>query len=171
MNNKLKAFWFKYYVYIVLLFSIIIVLAIRTMQIEEKLLALFAPFAGIALTAIYFVQKQKLEEMKLFKELFTEFNERYARQNDKLSDIKSSKIINSDELNKILDDYFNLCSEEYLFYKEGRIHNEAWGSWCRGMKEHLSSDVINSYWEKAQKENSYYGLTTAVIDKGAKIKT
>lgn len=171
MNNKLKACWFKYYVLIVLLFSIIIALKIPTMQIEEKFLALFAPFAGIALTAIYFVQKQKLEEMKLFKDLFTEFNKRYDRLNDKLSDIKSSKIINSDELNKTLDDYFNLCSEEYLFYKEGRIHNEAWGSWCRGMKEHLSNDVIKAYWEKAQKENSYYGLTTAVIDKGAKIKT
>jgi hypothetical protein len=39
------------------------------------------------------------------------------------------------------------------------------------MKEHLSNDIIKAYWEEAQKENSYYGLTTAVIDKGAQIKT
>jgi hypothetical protein len=39
------------------------------------------------------------------------------------------------------------------------------------MKEHLSNDVIKAYWKEAQKENSYYGLTTAVIDAGAEIKT
>lgn len=151
MNNKLKAFWFKYYVFIVLFFLMIIAFSILSMQVGDNPLALFATFAGIALTAIYFVQKQKLEEMKLFKDLFTEFNESYARLNEKLSDIKSNKIVDSNELNKILDDYFNICSEEYLFYKEGRIHNEVWGSWCRGMKEHLLNDVISAYWEKAQK--------------------
>jgi len=140
------------------------------MRVRDPL-ASFATFSGVALTTIYFVQKQKLEEMKLFKDLFTEFNTRYECQNEQLADIKANKIKGSDDINKVLDDYFNLCSEEYLFYKEGRIHNEAWGSWCRGMKEHLSNDVIKAYWKEAQKENSYYALTTAVIDAGAKIKT
>lgn len=170
MNNKLKAFWFKCYWYIVLsLLLIIIVFLIRAHQTEINLLV---SSAGIALSFIYFTQKQKLEEIKLFKDLFTEFNKRYALQNEKLSDIKSNKNkIAPDERNKILDDYFNICAEEYLFFKEGRIHNEVWGSWCRGMKEHLSNDIINAYWEKAQKENSYYGLISEVIEKGAKIKT
>ena len=75
------------------------------------------------------------------------------------------------DTNKILDDYFNLCAEEYLFYRESRILNLVWGAWCRGMKEHLSDNVINEYCEKAQRENSYYGLTTKVIEKGATIKT
>lgn len=172
MNNKLKAFWFKHYVIIVLLvFLVSIVISLLTTKAEGNLLTQSATFAGIALSAIYFVQKQKLEEMKLFKELFTEFNEKYARQNENISDIKSNNKMDLDERNKILDDYFNICAEEYLFYKEGRIHNEVWGSWCRGMKEHLSNDIIKAYWEEAQKENSYYGLTTAVIDKGAQIKT
>ena len=172
MNNKFRAFWFKYYVYVVLvMLAMIIAFSILTMPIANNPLASYATFAGLALTTIYFVQKQKLEEMKLFKDLFTEFNQRYDCLNGKLSDIRSNKIRDPDKVNKILDDYFNLCSEEYLFYKEGRIHNEAWGSWCRGMKEHLSNDAFNAYWEKAQKENSYYGLTTVVIAKGAKIKT
>ena len=142
-----------------------------TGQVGDNPLALFATFAGIALTTLYFVQKQKLEEIKLFKDLFTELNFRYDRLNGKISDIKSKKITDSDEINKILDDYFNICSEEYLFYKEGRIHNQVWGAWCRGMKEHLSDDVINAYWKKAQKENSYYGLTTEIIEKCTRIKT
>lgn len=170
MNNKVKAFWFKYYVFIVPVILVTITAAIIIMRVRDPL-ALFATFSGVALTTIYFVQKQKLEEMKLFKDLFTEFNTRYECQNEKLADIKANKINGSDDINKVLDDYFNLCSEEYLFYKEGRIHNEAWGSWCRGMKEHLSNDVIKAYWKEAQKENSYYGLTTAVIDAGAEIKT
>ena len=122
-------------------------------------------------TALYFVQKQKLEEIKLFKDLFAEFNCRYDRLNGKISDIKSKKITDSDQITKILDDYFNLCSEEYLFYKEGRIHNLVWGAWCRGIKEHLMDNIINAYWEKAQIENSYYGLTTEVIEEGTRIKT
>jgi hypothetical protein len=92
MNNKLKVFWFKHYVIIVLLsFIVSIVTSILTTKVEANLLTQSATFAGIALSAIYFVQKQKLEEMKLFKELFTEFNEKYARQNDNISDIKSKK--------------------------------------------------------------------------------
>ena len=173
MNNKLKEFWFKYYVFIVLFFLLLIIVAfsILTVQVGDSSLASFATFAGIALTTIYFVQKQKLEEIKLFKDLFTEFNVRYDHLNGKITDIKSKQIADPDEINKILDDYFNICSEEYLFYKEGRIHNQVWGSWCCGMKEHLSDAVINSYWKKAQKENSYYGLTTEIIEKGTKIKT
>jgi len=171
MNSKFKAFWFKYYVLIVLSLLIILAVSILKWPVGDNPLALFATFAGIALTTIYFVQKQKLEEIKLFKDLFTEFNERYDCLNGKISDIKSKAISDSDEINKILDDYFNICSEEYLFYKEGRIYNEVWGVWCRGMYEHLSNDVINAYWNKAQKENSYYGLTNEVIKKGTKIKT
>ncbi len=173
MNNGLKEFWFKYYVLIVLFSLLLITVAfsILTVQSGDSSLASFATFAGIALTTIYFMQKQKLEEIKLFKDLFTEFNARYDRLNAKISDIKSKKIDDSNAINKILDDYFNICSEEYLFYKEGRIHNQVWGSWCRGMKEHLSDAVINSYWDKEQKENSYYGLTTEIIEIGAKIKT
>ena len=70
MNNKLKEFWFKYYVFIVLFFLSLIIAAfsILTVQVGDSYLASVATFAGIALTTIYFVQKQKLEEIKLFKD-------------------------------------------------------------------------------------------------------
>jgi hypothetical protein len=167
MNNNIKGFWFKYYVLIVL-FILGSLTTYIVINFKDPLPSV-ATLLGVALTTIYFVQKQKLEEIKLFKELFTEFNARYECLNDKLADIKDEKINDSRSRDKILEDYFNLCSEEYLFYKEGRIHNAVWGSWCRGMKEHLSNDTIKKYWERAQKENSYYGLTTDVIETGAKI--
>lgn len=132
-------------------------------------------FAIGAFSAVFLIQKQKLEETRLFKELFLEFNSRYDRLNDKITDIKA-KITDikaeespceKQQREKTLDDYFNLCAEEYLFYEEGRILKPVWGAWCRGMKEHLKAKPIQDYWQKAQEENSYYGLTTAVIDKGA----
>lgn len=168
MNNKFKKFWFKHYVWVILA-SLLISVFIIIFNIEKPLTSL-ATLTGIALSTIYFVQKQKLEEIKLFKELFTEFNERYDKLNDKIEDIKSKIITDSGEIHKKLDDYFNLCSEEYLFYNEGRIHNLVWRSWCRGMKEHLSNDIIKGYWEKAQNEDSYYGLTSEIIEKGANLK-
>jgi len=94
-----------------------------TVPVTDKPFALLATSTGIALTTIYFVQKQKLEEIRLFKDLFTEFNERYDCLNGKIADIKSKKITDLAETNKILDDYFNLCAEEYLFYREDRILN------------------------------------------------
>jgi hypothetical protein len=120
MNNNIKGFWFKYYVLIVLVL-IGFLTAYIIMNFKDPLPSI-ATLSGVALTTIYFVQKQKLEEIKLFKELFTEFNARYECLNDKLTDIKDDKIDDSRLTNKILEDYFNFCSEEYLFYKEGRIH-------------------------------------------------
>lgn len=126
-------------------------------------------FAIALLSAIFLTQKQKLEEIRLFSELFTEFTKRYDNLNGRIATIKSQKPPDQDKIEQILDDYFNLCAEEYLFYKEGRILDSVWGNWCRGMEEHLKSDIIRNYWEKEQKENSYYGLSTVVIENGAKI--
>lgn len=127
-------------------------------------------FAIAMLSAIFLTQKQKLEEIRLFNELFTEFTKRYDNLNGRIATIKSQNPPSQDEIDKILDDYFNLCAEEYLFYKEGRILDSVWGAWCRGMKEHLKNKNIQGYWEKAQEENSYYGLRTVVIENGAKIQ-
>lgn len=128
-------------------------------------------FAVGVLSAIFLIQKQNLEETRLFSELFTKFNSRYDDLNDKITDIKSEKPPIPQQIEKTLDDYFNLCAEEYLFYEEGRILDSVWTAWCRGMKEHLKTDTIRAYWKNAQKENSYYGLTTEAIERGARIQT
>lgn len=123
---------------------------------------------GIYLSLIFFFQKQNLEELRVFKELFTEFNNRYDNLNDKLVDIANGTLT-GDDAKKVLDDYFNLCSEEYLFYSKGLIISEAWGSWCRGIKENLNIKAVKDYWSVSQNEESYYGLTTEVINEGSKL--
>jgi hypothetical protein len=85
------------------------------------------------LAFIYFVQQQKLAETSLFKELFTEFNQRYDSLNEKLVALRGETSELTPEKKGIVLDYFNLCAEEYLFYKEGYIYPEVWTAWCRGM--------------------------------------
>jgi len=122
---------------------------------------------GIFLSVLFFIHKQYLEELRAFKELFTDFNRRYNKLNDELLDIAEEKRTGSDA-QKTLDDYFNLCSEEYLFYTKGLILDKVWGSWCRGMKANLSIKPVGEYWALSQEEQSYYGLTSEIIEQGSR---
>src|ERR1035437_6615453 len=48
-------------------------------------------FIAAVLSLIYFIQKQKLEELKLFKEIFTIFNESYDGLSEKLNRIREDR--------------------------------------------------------------------------------
>jgi hypothetical protein len=116
----------------------------------------------------YFVQQQKLAETELFHNLFSAFNARYDALNGCLADIlNKEEEITPAEKKKIVD-YFNLCAEEYLFYKEGYIHPEAWTSWCRGMLWYLRRRAFRNVWNEEVETESFYGLTLDEIQKGAK---
>ncbi len=157
LTKKFKRLWFELY-WIVGFIVVILLLLLKHFQ-----------FAIAVFSVIFLTQKQKLEETRLFSELFTGFNKRYDDLNGEIATLKSQNPPCQGKIDKTLADYFNLCAEEYLFYKEGRILDSVWGNWCRGMEEHLKNDIIRNYWEKEQKENSYYGLCTDVIGNGAKI--
>jgi hypothetical protein len=58
----------------------------------------------------------------------------------------------------LLYDYFNLCGEEYLFYKRGYIDPVAWKAWHNGMKVFFNSPRINKLWVRELETGSYYGL-------------
>jgi len=122
-----------------------------------------------ALGFCYFVLQQKLCEVRLFKELFTQFNKRYDRLNDRLAEIAETKGPLEGEDRHDVVDYFNLCAEEFLFYKQGYILSEVWGSWCRGMLFYLDDGPFRSVWEEEQESvgESYYGLTEKAIREGA----
>ncbi len=128
--------------------------------------SLIATTLGTALSSCYFVQKQKLDELRLFNELFTNFNCRYDTMNAKLEDILAANGTIDAEPKKILVDYFNLCAEEYLFFKEGYIHPKVWQSWCRGMLYYLRNDRIRKIWDEEMISGSYYGLTVDTIEQG-----
>lgn len=115
----------------------------------------------------YFVQQQKLAETQLFHNLFTAFNERYDKLNDRLAKIANQSESLSESDRDLIVDYFNLCAEEYLFYKEGYIIQDVWRSWCRGILWYLQRHAFDDVWCDEAKTESFYGLTRDIIMRGA----
>ena len=127
----------------------------------------FTVIGGSSLTFFYFLQKQKLEELKLFKELFKEFNERYERLNKTLDQIEQETkdqieqfelTAFSNKNHKSLIDYFNLCGEQNFYYTRGYIDPSAWNFWRKGMEKRMSDRRIKRLWDEEKKEGSYYDL-------------
>jgi len=114
--------------------------------------------AGGALSVLYFVQKQKLEEMRMFRELFREFNERYDKMNEDLARIATEAAPLTAADKQLLVDYFNLCGEEYLYYTKGYIVPAVWASWRKGMEAIMNSRPVRPVWEEEKRTGSYYGL-------------
>jgi hypothetical protein len=108
----------------------------------------------------YFMYRQHLDEAKLFKELFADFNVRYDELNDDLNTIlfgPSDGLLSAEEREHLFS-YFNLCAEEYFFYKAGYIDRRVWEAWYRGMKVFFEHPRIHALWEQDRKADSYYGF-------------
>lgn len=122
----------------------------------ELLLSFIGAVAGFT----YFIYHQHLDETKLFKELFVEFNARYDKLNDGLNGIlfgpREGDL--SEEDRALVFSYFNLCAEEYFFYRAGYIDHHVWKSWCRGMSVFFAHPRIRDLWERDCKADSYYGF-------------
>lgn len=140
--------------------TILSVLAVGlTWRVSGQNWQLVLTVAGGALSFSYFVQKQKLEELRLFKELFKEFNARYDSLQDRLLPVlcKTEGDLTSDEL-FVVNEYFNLCGEEYLYYRLGYIDPAAWIAWENGMRFYMKNSRIAGFWKKDSLSDSFYGL-------------
>ena len=118
---------------------------------------------GISLS--FGVRQYKMENDKMFKELFENFNNKYdIKFNNKLNEIDAIYKIDSnlviEENDKLLIiDYLNFCSEEYLWYSKGRIPEIVWQSWENGMLYFLNLEPINKIIQTQKEQKvSYYGL-------------
>lgn len=115
---------------------------------------------GGAVSFAHFTQKQKLEETNLFRQLFDGFNDRYSKMNERLGQINSgdtSAQLSSGEEDELID-YFNLCAEEFLYYRRGYIPSDVWFAWCNGMKWYYANPRIKAFWNKELKSESFYGF-------------
>ena len=111
--------------------------------------------------------------MRLMKKLITDFNSRYDNLNEKLNDIlrkgdedPSMELDQNDRAT--LNDYFNLCAEEYLFKELGYIHPQAWEAWYKGMGIYFTDQRICKFWEQEEK-GSYYGFTFPEKEKRSRL--
>jgi hypothetical protein len=128
----------------------------------EFLLPSVAAAAGFA----YFLYNQHLQETRLFNELFRQFNERYDSLNEELNRIAAQSEVSLFSLKdkQILYDYFNLCSEEYLYVKTGFIDPEVWRSWRMGMCYFSAVPHIRTLWESELSAGSYYGFALNLLE-------
>lgn len=104
MNRVLKRFVFKWYV-LILLFILLAPIGwfIYSPREREDINLLLAIFGGL-ISFFYFIQKQQLEELELFQELFKYFNEKYDGLNEKLNEIASddvNKLLTKDEIDTL----------------------------------------------------------------------
>lgn len=151
----------KFFIYRKIWLLWLVGLAIFCFAIFRQINWQTAGSVGAALLGFfYFIQKQKLEEFTVFHKLFKEFNERYDKLNSEIYSItiKSYNDALTNEEIIILYDYFNLCGEEYLYYRQGLIIPEVWKAWENGMTSILKHPRISKLWDKEKKTNSYYCL-------------
>ena len=120
---------------------------------------------GVGISIAFSLRQYRIENDKMFKELFIMYNEKYdTKFNNCLNEIdkevsKDSSYKLSEIQKPIIIDYLNLCAEEYLWYRKGRIDTLAWNSWERGMKYYLNISAIKKVIQNEQKQkDSYYGI-------------
>jgi hypothetical protein len=133
---------------------------------------------GLIITVILTHRTQKLQNDKLFKELFAEFTKRYDTLNGRLYDFQrvSAKIQkdgfdmldeehrNYHVLYQSVMDFFNLCAEEYYWYKKGRIEEMVWKSWYFGMNYwYQEVPEIRKLWDLEMK-NPYWRMSYYLKD-------
>ena len=167
MRQQFKRQLYRWY----LLFAIAALgyVAFRAMHAVRPPGAPFADVTAVAAiaSAVFAIQKQKLDELKLFHDLFQAFNARYDLLNDPLQDI----LLTGGELElaqkQHLVDYFNLCAEEYFFFRQGSIPPEVWRTWCRGMLYYLADKRVAALYVSEEKSASYYGLTKEMLERAA----
>jgi hypothetical protein len=161
VNIKIKWFTQENYFLIVLTIFLVLIILSLIFYVNEADWKILFTMAGSIISFAYFIQKQQLEEAKFINELVIQFNQRYADLNEQLNTILENKNgfqeIQSDEIDT-LNDYFNLCGEEYLFYRKGYIYREVWRSWVAGMKMYCDNERISRLWAHELSSESYYGL-------------
>ncbi|SHM40878.1 hypothetical protein [Flavobacterium xanthum] len=158
--------WFKRYSDLLLINVGTLVISICLFYFLGNKLEIIGAVLATGISISIGVRQYKMENDKMFKELFESFNKKYdCKFNNKFNEIdellsKDANFTLKDEKDRLLIiDYLNFCSEEYLWYTKGRIPEIVWDSWENGMLYFLNLSPINQIIQnqKAQK-NSYYGL-------------
>lgn len=170
-RNKLRELWFAHYWWCSLCFCLLVAIGFGAAHFY-KLSGFESPtqianwIGGICASyfaLIYFVQKQKLDEDRLVRDLFRDFNDRYDAIR---ADLNSVLIGNGDlapQETITADRYLNLCAEEYFFYSTGRVPERVWKAWSLGMISLLKCPRMLEYAGKELKSDSYYGFSLFVL--------
>lgn len=137
-----------------------------TLEIIKAFTPAFIGVVGIIITVIFSAANKNLNHQKMEKELFAEFNKRYDALNDSLTLLSSistleqlretNSFIDKKTMHHLLIDYFNLCAEQYYWYRKKRIKKLLWDSWHSGMMYYYTTHpVVRELWELEIKGGGY----------------
>jgi hypothetical protein len=169
LGSTVKHWLYSHYGWLLSLALLVSITLLITFWGYVKDIGIVVTVVGGIVSFAFIIQRQQHEEMKSFRELFSDFNRRYDKINGCLNEIarKPDEYQLTDPDKDLLYDYFNLCSEEYLFFKRGYIYPEVWRAWCNGIRLYLRHPAIARLWELEEKTDSYYGLTLDLIERCA----
>jgi hypothetical protein len=106
----------------------------------------------------FYLRGRHAEDARFAKELLTEFNQRYDRLNNDLQSALWRSASFEEETKLQFIKYFNLCAEEWLFWKAGYIYDPVWKAWENGMKQYGRDPRVIALWKKEEGTDSYYGF-------------
>ena len=152
---------FIFYRYFLLIFAIIVLAFSAWLILFNPSIGLnsLIVITGAFLSLVYFIQKQALAETKLFKDIFAESNKRFEELSVELNQMIDAKGELTKEEKRVLDTYFNLCSEEYMYFKMGYVPTMAWQAWRTGMEGIMAVERIGNYWKQQKRSKARYGLS------------
>ncbi len=107
-----------------IIFSAVIVLAGASPWILPKIdPSLVLAIIGGCATMYFSLNKHWMEGDRMFRELFKEFTERFNNMNEDLNKIVEGKPLGDKGRSEadVIQDYLNLCSEEYLWCKRDEL--------------------------------------------------
>lgn len=166
MRIELKFWFFRHYWWLVPLVFLMLAAGIIVLAAGPDF-GLLVTLLGTLLSVIYFVQRQRLEELKLFRQIFADCNARYDMLNETLNAISAGskdEPLQAEELEKLMD-YFNLCGEEYLYYRQGYLFPEVWRAWHNGMKYFVENPRIAWVWKKEKEDGFILWLASVGVVK------
>ncbi len=163
-GHRIKHFLYDYSIFIPFVFVLVLIIPCVFFEDARTKEYLFW-VVGIGGGLSYFLLTHHTEEVKLFKELFTAFNDRYDEMNEELNEIILPPVradFSPEEINSLYD-YFNLCGEEYLYYSKGFVYPKVWNAWLNGMRIFYRNERIKTLWNAELETGSYYGLSAEML--------
>jgi len=149
---------------VLILFTVVLVLIFLLENLRTQLIATLAAIATFYIS----LNKHWLDSDAIFRSLFDAFNERFNKLNDNLNIIREnalagrsvpSELNDNKTPNQVVQDYLNLCAEEYFWYQKGRIEKKIWESWKEGIRYYLEVPMIYDYFKGQEAEDkAYYGF-------------
>ncbi len=145
--------------------GITFLVGILSMTIYPKSTEILATILATGISISIGLRQYKIENDKLFKDLFKEFNDKYDKTfNNELNKIvkkiedDNDYVITSNE-DALIIDYINFSAEEFMWYRKGRIDNDVWKSWFSGILYFLRKPKFKDIVEReSMQKDSYYGF-------------